>query len=145
MKYITQLILLLTVTLLVSPLSMASDQQLIEKRVDEFRQALLNPTEVTLKNLTSSDLTYGHSSGVMENQAEFIRKLVSGTSDFVTIDLQDQSIKLFGDVAVVRHTLVADINDAGKANSIKIGVMLVWQKQSGEWKLIARQAFKFPM
>ncbi len=130
---------------LVSSISIAADDPTIEKRVDDFRQALLNPTEAALKNLTSSDLTYGHSSGLMENQSEFIQKLVSGTSDFVTIDLQDQSIKMFGDVAVVRHTLVADINDGGKANSIKIGVMLVWQKQSGEWKLIARQAFKFPV
>ena len=129
---------------LVSSISIAADDPTIEKR-DDFRQALLNPTEAALKNLTSSDLTYGHSSGLMENQSEFIQKLVSGTSDFVTIDLQDQSIKMFGDVAVVRHTLVADINDGGKANSIKIGVMLVWQKQSGEWKLIARQAFKFPV
>lgn len=130
---------------LVSSISIAADDPTIEKRVDDFRQALLNPTEAALKNLTSSDLTYGHSSGLMENQSEFIQKLVSGTSDFVTIDLQDQSIKMFGDVAVVRHTLVADINDGGKPNSIKIGVMLVWQKQSGEWKLIARQAFKFPV
>jgi ketosteroid isomerase-like protein len=130
---------------LVSSISIAADDQALEKRVDDFRQALLNPTEAALKNLTSSDLTYGHSSGLMENQSEFIQKLVSGTSDFVTIDLQDQSIKMFGDVAVVRHRLIADINDGGKPNSIKIGVMLVWQKQSGEWKLIARQAFKFPV
>ena len=130
---------------LVSSISIAADDPTIEKRVDDFRQALLNPTEAALKKLTSSDLTYGHSSGLMENQSEFIQKLVSGTSDFVTIDLQDQSIKMFGDVAVVRHRLIADINDGGKPNSIKIGVMLVWQKQSGEWKLIARQAFKFPV
>ena len=145
MKYIAQLIIPMFATLLVSSLSMASDQQLVEKRVDEFRQALLNPTEAALKSLTSTELTYGHSSGVMENQAELIQKLVSGISDFVTIDLQDQSIKMFGDVAVVRHTLIADINDGGKPNSIKIGVILVWQKQSGDWKLIARQAFKFPV
>lgn len=145
MKYIAQAILLLTATLFVPSLSMASDQQLIEKRVDEFRQALLNPTEAALKSLTSADLTYGHSGGHIENQSELIQKLVSGTSDFVSIDLQDQTIQMFDDIAIVRHVLVADTNDAGKAHAIKIGVMLVWQKQSGDWKLIARQAFKFPV
>lgn len=144
MNFLTKL-MFVVIAGLVSSISIAADDPTIEKRVDDFRQALLNPTEAALKNLTSSDLTYGHSSGLMENQSEFIQKLVSGTSDFVTIDLQDQSIKMFGDVVVVRHRLIADINDGGKPNSIKIGVMLVWQKQSGEWKLIARQAFKFPV
>lgn len=116
----------------------------IAQRIDAFRKALLDPTEAALKDLTASQLSYGHSSGVIENQSEFIQKLVSGKSDFVSIDLQNQTINVINDVAIVRHTLVADINDSGNANSIKIGVMLIWQKQSGVWKLIARQAFKFP-
>ena len=29
----------------------------------------------------------------------------------------------------------------GKTNLIKIGILMVWQKQDGRWKLLARQAY----
>ena len=34
--------------------------------------------------------------------------------------------------------------DGGVPNTIHLGVLLIWQKQAGEWKLLARQAFKYP-
>jgi hypothetical protein len=30
----------------------------------------------------------------------------------------------------------------GKTNNVKIGALQVWQKQGGNWKLLARQGFK---
>jgi ketosteroid isomerase-like protein len=38
--------------------------------------------------------------------------------------------------------LEAKTNDNGKPNDIKLLVLMVWQKQNKEWKLIARQAVK---
>jgi hypothetical protein len=32
----------------------------------------------------------------------------------------------------------------GKATTTKIGVLQVWQKQDGGWKLLARQGFRLP-
>jgi len=68
--------------------------------------------------------------------------LVSGASDFVTIDLTEQTIKITGNAAVVRHVLNATTNDGGKPGVVKIAVLLVWIKQNKEWKLLARQAVK---
>jgi hypothetical protein len=89
-------------------------------------------------------LTYGHSNGLLENQQEFIEALVSGKSDFATASFEDQSILEEKNIGIVRHYLVADIVDGENKNSIKIGVMMVWQKEKGDWKLIARQAYKLP-
>jgi ketosteroid isomerase-like protein len=69
---------------------------------------------------------------------------VNGESDFVTIEFQNQTIEIVGDNAVVRHNLVAHTKDGGIDKDIKIGIMLVWQKQKSKWLLIARQAFKLP-
>ena len=30
----------------------------------------------------------------------------------------------------------------GKTNPVKIGVLMVWHKQDGNWKLLARQAVR---
>ncbi|HTF97792.1 MAG TPA: nuclear transport factor 2 family protein [Cellvibrio sp.] len=121
-----------------------TDAEAVSKQVNALRDAMIKGDSKALKSLSSAQLSYGHSSGVMEDQAAFIEKLASGKSDFVTMDLSEQTITVSGDTALVRHTLNADIKDGGVPNTIKLGVLLVWQKQQGEWKLLARQAFKFP-
>ena len=136
---------LLTIALFMSvTFAFAQAEKEVEARVNELRLALIDPTVAKLGEISSMDLTYGHSSGKMENQAQFIEALVSGTSDFASASFENQTIQVKNNVAIVRHNLVADVLDGGKANSIKIGVMLVWQKEKGSWKLLARQAYKLP-
>lgn len=124
--------------------TVSKEEKAIENRVEAFRKALIDPTENNLKALTSADLSYGHSSGVLQDQKVFIEKLLNGESDFVTIEFQNQSIQITGDVAIVRHNLAAHTKDSGVEKDIKIGNVLVWQKQKNKWLLIARQAFKLP-
>lgn len=124
--------------------NVSKEENAVANSVEAFRKALINPSVNQLKELTSKDLSYGHSSGVLQNQELFIEKLLNGESDFVTIEFQNQSIQISGDVAVVRHNLAAHTKDSGVEKDIKIGIMLVWQKQKGKWLLIARQAFKLP-
>lgn len=116
--------------------------QQVETSVEQLRTAMINADAGKLKELTANELSYGHSGGHIEDQAEFIEKIVSGKSDFVTIELRDQTIRIVKDIAIVRHTLVGTTNNNGKLSDVNIGVMLIWQKQHGHWKLLARQAFK---
>ncbi|RYZ98048.1 MAG: DUF4961 domain-containing protein [Sphingobacteriaceae bacterium] len=62
--------------------------------------------------------------------------------DFVTINLTDQTISVKDQTAIVRHKLSAEINDGGKPGNVNIGIMLVWVKEKGVWKLLGRQAYK---
>jgi ketosteroid isomerase-like protein len=121
-----------------------SEVAAVEKKVEALRKAMVDADGKALKELSSPLLSYGHSGGHIEDQQAFIEKITSGKSDFVTMELVEQSISVSGDTALVRHYLNADINDGGVANTIHLGVLLVWQKQAGEWKLLARQAFKNP-
>ena len=131
---------------LCAPFTLASDTgdsvKAVESQVERLRIAMIEADAAELKKLTRTDLSYGHSGGHVENQAAFIEKLVSGNSDFVSIELKDQTVNVFDDVAIVRHMLVATTNDRGTPGEVSIGVMLVWTKSAGEWKLLARQAFK---
>jgi ketosteroid isomerase-like protein len=100
----------------------------------------VNKTE--LENLVSDSLSYGHSGGHIDDKKEFVDKLVTGKSDFVTIDITEQTIRISGKTAIVRHKLNATTNDGGKPGEVHLLVLLVWQKQHGQWKLWARQAVK---
>jgi ketosteroid isomerase-like protein len=120
--------------------------QKAEKKVaaaTEFlRQALISGNQTDLKKITADNLTYGHSSGKIQDKEEFVNALVSKQSDFVTIDLKEQTIKITGKTAIVRHLLYATTNDGGKPGKVELGIMLVFEKEHGDWILLARQAYK---
>lgn len=111
--------------------------------VEKLRMAMVVADGAVLSDLVSPILSYGHSNGVIENKEEFIVSLVSGKYNFLSIDLADQTITVTGNIAVVRHQLSAETEDAGKPwMSIKLHVLTVWQKEENGWVLVARQAVK---
>jgi ketosteroid isomerase-like protein len=120
----------------------SKDEQQVSQAVDQLVKAMLDGDSTTLARLTHQSLVYGHSSGKMESQNEFISALASGASDFKSLEASNQSISVHGNMALVRHNLKGDVVDNGKAAAINLGVLLVWQKSKKDWKLLARQAFK---
>jgi len=120
----------------------SKEETAVAAAVESLRKAMVDPDKATLDKLTAEELSYGHSSGKVQNKAEFIDALVNKTSDFVSIDLTEQTIKIAGNTAIVRHVLSASTNDGGKPGTVKLGILTIWQKQHGAWKLLARQAVK---
>ena len=110
--------------------------------VEQLRKAMVDADSSKLTASVADNLSYGHSSGHVEGKAEFIRKIMSGQSDFVTIDLVNQVVSVSDKTAIVRHDLNAKTNDNGKPNEVHLHILLVWQKQNGAWQLVARQAVK---
>jgi ketosteroid isomerase-like protein len=54
----------------------------------------------------------------------------------------DLKVSVAGDAAIARHLYESESEIDGKPNNVKIGVLSVWQKQGGNWKLLARQGYK---
>ncbi len=122
-----------------------SPESLVSARVDALVEAMVKADGDALRKLAAPELSYGHSGGRVETRAQFIENLLNGNSDFLSIKLEDQSISVVDDVAIVRHILSGETHDKGKEpGTVRIGVMLVWHKEKDEWLLLARQAFKLP-
>lgn len=122
----------------------SKDEAAVAAAVQSLRSAMIDADKAALEKLTAAKLSYGHSNGRIEDKAAFIGNLVSGQSDFVTMDLSAQTIAITGQTAIVRHTLGGQINDSGKAGTVNLYVLLVFGKEGGQWKLLARQAVKIP-
>ncbi|WP_062470652.1 nuclear transport factor 2 family protein [Variovorax boronicumulans] len=121
----------------------AAAEPAVAAAAERLRVAMVDPTPAALRALVADDLSYGHSGGKVDTQASFIADLLDGKSDFVTIAITDQTVKVVdGRTAIVRHTLTADTNDSGKPGKVALKILGVWQKQGGEWKLLARQAVR---
>lgn len=108
--------------------------------VETLRKAMVDADKNVLQTISATELSYGHSGGKIENKAEFIEALTTGKSDFIKIDLTEQTIKVVDKSAIVRHKLSAETSDNGKPSTVNLNILLIWQKQKGTWKLLARQA-----
>lgn len=121
-----------------------ADEKAVAAAVEKLRQAMIAADIPALKSLAADEISYGHSNGLIENKAEFVDQFVTGKSVFKTINLSDQTVKIVGEAAIVRHRLTGDTNNSNVPGKVDLGVLSVWQKQKGEWKLLARQAVKIP-
>jgi len=120
----------------------SSDEKAVAAAVETLRKAILDGDKTTLEKISADKLTYGHSSGQIENKEEFVAALATGKADFKRIDISDQKILITGNTAIVRHVLKGEVVLSGNTTPLNLSVMLVWQKQGKDWKLLARQAIK---
>jgi ketosteroid isomerase-like protein len=124
--------------------SQSKAESMVAAQVLELRRAMIDADGKALRSLTADRLSYGHSSGLVEDKETFVRKLVTGESDFVNMEISEQTVSVSGQTAIVRHRLDAEVKDGGKPGRVRLQVMLIWQKQGRDWRLLARQAIRIP-
>jgi ketosteroid isomerase-like protein len=120
----------------------ASDAASVKDNVEALRKALLAADKAQLEQLTAPELSYGHSDGRVQNQAQFVAGVLNRKAVIKSLTFPDLTVTVAGDAAIVRHIYASESEIAGKTNNIRLGVLAVWQKQDGNWKLLARQGFK---
>jgi hypothetical protein len=136
------LLILIFMTTITGAFAQSKAEKEVSIAVEKLRDAMVSGNRADLESIASKNLSYGHSGGKIEDKAAFVEAIASGKSDFVKIDLADQTIHVTGNTAIVRHKLSADTNDGGKAGHVNLHILLVFVKDSGSWELLARQAVK---
>ncbi len=124
-----------------------ADTTAVAAAVTKLTDAMLAADKAKLESLTSDQLSYGHSSGVVQSKSTFVEVIASKQTVYKSIELSSQSITMVGSNAIVRHNWLGESGpaDGSKWAVSKIGVLQVWQKQGSDWKLLARQAFLKPV
>ena len=120
----------------------SADEVAVAQAVETYRKAMLAADRSQFEAICAAQMSYGHSGGRIETKAQFIDGATSGRSVWKFITLTDHTTQIVGNNAIVRHVFTGENTSEGKTNAIKIGILMVWQKQDGRWKLLARQAYK---
>jgi len=123
-------------------LAEAGEEAAVKQNVEALREALLKADKTQLERLSAEQLSYGHSDGRVQNKAEFIDGVMTRKATVKSINFPDLKIAVAGDAAIARHLYESESETDGKPNSVRIGTLQVWQKQGGNWKLLARQGYK---
>lgn len=120
-----------------------NDQKAVAEVSEKLRLAMISGDKTVLESLILPELTYGHSSGHIDNAKEFVEKLVSKQSNFLSIENTNQSIQIVDKTAIVRNHLYGKTADLGKEpGEVNLDILYVWAKSKNGWKLLARQAVK---
>ncbi len=133
------LLLLFSGSLLYSN-AQSKDEKAVEAATTFLVKALESGNRTDLQNIASPELSYGHSNGLIEDKTAFVEAIASGKSDFVKIDISNQTIAVSGKTAIVRHRLDGVTNNNGTPGEIHLNILLVFRNEKGNWKLYARQA-----
>jgi ketosteroid isomerase-like protein len=125
-----------------SALAETGDEAAVKQSVEALREALLKADKTQLERLTSDHVSYGHSDGRVQDKHEFINGVMTRKATVKLLTFPDLKVSVAGDAAIARHLYESESETDGKPNNVKIGILSVWQKQDGNWKLLARQGYK---
>jgi uncharacterized protein DUF4440 len=122
----------------------SADEEAVARNVEAFRVAQIKADPEALAGLCAAELSYSHSDGHIEDKATFIANATNGKSKFVSLEYKDPSIRVVGPAAIVRFHWVGEQEATadGKKSSTNLHILMNWQKQGADWKLLSRASTK---
>jgi len=112
------------------------------------RKNVLENREITLilkgEMSFATETSYSHSDGHVEDKATFIANATNGKSKWLSLEYKDPKIRVVGPAAIVRFNWVGESEAVadGKKSSTNLHILMNWQKQGEDWKLLSRAATK---
>ncbi|WP_298878855.1 nuclear transport factor 2 family protein [uncultured Bradyrhizobium sp.] len=119
-----------------------ADQETVAQKVEAFRLAQIAADSRALSALCADELSYSHSNGFLEDKAAFVANATDGKTVFQSITYKDPTIRIVGPAAIVRFHWMAEMTTDGKKVANSLHILMNWQKQGHEWKLLSRSATK---
>jgi ketosteroid isomerase-like protein len=129
---------------LIAPALAGADEDAVAKNVEAFRKAQMSANAEALASLCANELSYSHSDGRVEDKATFIANATNGKSKVLSLEYQDTKIAVVGPAAIVRFHWVGEAEAVadGKKSSTNLHILMNWQKQGADWKLLSRASTK---
>jgi hypothetical protein len=122
----------------------SADEQVVAKKVEAFRAAQFAQDAKVLDALCAAELSYSHSDARVMDKAAFIADATVRKTKSLSLVYENVAIRVVGDAAIVRFHWMNDseaIAD-GKKSSTNLHILMNWQKQGTDWKLLSRAATK---
>jgi ketosteroid isomerase-like protein len=122
----------------------SADEDAVAKNVEAFRKAQIAADAKALEGLCAAELSYSHSDARVEDKSTFIANATNGKSKFVSLEYRDPQIRVVGPAAIVRFRWVGESESTadGKKTNTNLHILMNWQKQGSDWKLLSRASTK---
>ena len=122
----------------------SADEDAVAKNLEAFRASQAAANAEALASLCAAELSYSHSDGRVEDKATFIANATNGKSKWLSLVYENPTIRVVGPAAIVRFHWLGEAESIpdGKKSSTSLHILMNWQKQGTEWKLLSRGSTK---
>jgi uncharacterized protein (TIGR02246 family) len=125
--------------------SSAADQT-AEKEIrqieEELRVAVVKGDAATYERVMADDYTTTNIHGLTRTKAQLVSDVKSGVAKTESMTLDNVTVRVYGDVAVLTAERTAKSSLRGKDTSGRQRIMRVLVKRQGRWQAVAMQATK---
>jgi len=125
------------------PAFAGADEDAVLKNVEAFRKAQAAGNAEALVSLLAEDLSYSHSNAKIDTKASLLDGVAKANYKWTSLEYKDPTVKVVGPAAIVRFTFVGEQEFTdGKKTPQNLHILMNWQKQGSDWKLLSRAATK---
>jgi ketosteroid isomerase-like protein len=127
----------------VVPAFAGADEDAVAKNVETFRVAQAAGNAEGLASLCAEELSYSHSNAKVDTKASLLDGVAKANYKWTSLEYKDPTVRVVGPTAIVRFNFVGEqeFND-GKKTPQNLHILMNWQKQGSDWKLLSRSATK---
>jgi hypothetical protein len=119
--------------------------QFVVDREDALYRAMIALDYAALGDFLSDDLSYAHSTGVVESKMAYLDGLRGGLYEYGSITRASGNTMLFLGVAFTTGAIDMCVGTKGAAKSvIRLQHVLIWREEAAVWHLLLRQATRIP-
>jgi ketosteroid isomerase-like protein len=125
------------------PAFAGADEDEVTKKVEAFRAAQAAGNADGIAPLCAEELSYSHSSGAIDDKAKLLAGVKNANYKWTTLEYKNPTVRIVGPAAIVRFNFVGEQEFTdGKKTPQNLAILMNWQKQGNEWKLLSRSATK---
>ena len=127
----------------VVPAFAGADEDAVAKGVEAFRVAQLAGNAEGIAPLCAEELSYSHSSGAIDTKASLLDGVKNAKYKWTSLEYKNPTVRVVGLAAIVRFNFVGEQEFTdGKKTPQNLAILMNWQKQGNDWKLLSRSATK---
>ena len=121
------------------------DEKTVMATLDAMAQATIKKDVATLDKIYHPDLTYSHSSAMLQTKAEVL-KAITGPAVTESMKFYDTSIRIYGNTALVRGRNELRNGAPGSLHDNHLNILWVLLRGPGPqgWQIVARQTTRLP-
>jgi ketosteroid isomerase-like protein len=123
----------------------SKEEKAVMATLEAMAQATIKKDVATLDKIYHPDLTYSHSSAMLQTKAEVLKAIETPTVT-ESMSFHESNIRIYGNVALVRGRDELRNGTPGQMHDNHLNILWVLLKGPGPhgWQIVARQTTRLP-
>lgn len=123
----------------------ASPEEELKSTIEKWKAAVVAKDRATIERYTAPNVTYSHSNALMENREQMLAAFLSPDMKYEGMDMSETTYRFVGaNVGIVQTKMLVRNVQKGEPKKTPLSVLMVWAKEKGDWRLLARQTTRLP-